>query len=231
MDALAARAGDMQTPGGYHAAPRRSNAHPPRESLSKVYGLTGGIASGKSTVSRMLRERGAQVVDADQIARDVVAPNTAGLRAVVDAFGDEVLGTDGSLDRARLASIVFGDPEQRATLEGILHPRIATASFAALAEASERTASPVFYDAALLVENGRHTDFAGLVVVSCKIAAQRARIRTRDGLSEDDTHARIAAQLPLSEKVAVADFVIENNGTLAELSDEVDALLRTLETL
>ena len=197
--------------------------------MSKVYGLTGGIASGKSTVTRLLRERGAEVVDADQIARDVVAPGTSGLRALAEQFGDEILSADGSLERARLGSIVFGDDEKRALLEGILHPLIATASFAALAEASIRSTKPVFYDAALLVENGRHTDFAGLVVVACSSETQLARIQDRDALSADDARARIAAQLPLAEKVAAADYVLHNDGTLDELAEQVDALLRTLE--
>lgn len=180
-------------------------------------------------MTRLLRERGAEVVDADQIARDVVAPGTSGLRALAEQFGDEILSADGSLERARLGSIVFGDDEKRALLEGILHPLIATASFAALAEASIRSTKPVFYDAALLVENGRHTDFAGLVVVACSSETQLARIQDRDALSADDARARIAAQLPLAEKVAAADYVLHNDGTLDELAEQVDALLRTLE--
>lgn len=177
----------------------------------------------------MLRERGYEVVDADQIARDVVAPGSAGLAAVTDAFGAGVLNQDGALDREKLGEIVFSDPAKRRTLEGILHPRIATASFAALAEAAARSPRPVFYDAALLVENGRHEDFAGLIVVACSLDSQIARLADRDGLGRDAAINRIDAQLPLAEKVAVADFVIDNDGRLTDLGQQVDALLGSLE--
>jgi dephospho-CoA kinase len=197
--------------------------------LSKVYGLTGGIASGKSTVSKMLRSRGLEVVDADQIARDVVAPGTPGLRAVTEKFGDTVLAADGGLDRGQLASIVFSDPDKRRSLEDLLHPLIASASLVALAEAAQRGPRPIFYDAALLVENGRQSDFAGLVVIACTRDTQLGRIKTRDSLTKEEAEARISAQLPLSQKVDTADFVIWNDGSIDELEASVDELLHQLE--
>lgn len=177
----------------------------------------------------MLRDRGVEVVDADQIARDVVAPGTDGLVAVVDEFGPSILNGDGTLDRKALGAIVFEDPGHRRTLEAILHPRIGAASLAALAEAAARSSRPVFYDAALLIENGRHRDFAGLIVVACDQQTQVDRIRARDGVPAEDARARIAAQLPLEDKVAAADHVLRNDGTINELEDQVDALLQLLE--
>jgi dephospho-CoA kinase len=190
--------------------------------------MTGGIASGKSTVAKRMRERGAVVIDADQIAREVVAPGTPGQEHVVSAFGDRVLRSDGTLDRAALGAIVFADPERRAHLESILHPQIASASMAEIVRAQSGTAEPIVYDAALLVENGRHRDFAGLIVVACSPATQLARLMDRDGLSQQDAQQRIDSQLPLADKVAMADFVLHNDGTLDELYAQIDALLPAL---
>lgn len=193
-----------------------------------IFALTGGIATGKSTVARRLVERGATVVDADRVARDVVAPGTEGLRAVCEAFGDSVLTPDGGLDRAALGRRVFGDDDARRLLESILHPRIARESLTRLAAAAARGVPPVVYDAALLVEQGRHRDFAGLIVVVCSEEHQLARVIARDGLSEDEARARIAAQLPLAEKAAVADWLIENDGTLEQLTARVDEVFDAL---
>lgn len=176
----------------------------------------------------MLTERGAHVIDADDLARAVVAPGTAGLAAVVACFGQEILSKDGSLDRASLADIVFSDPAAREELEAILHPLISAASMAAIFEAMQLPGGPVFYDAALLVEKGTHKNFAALVVVGCSPETQIERVLERDGLEADDANARIAAQLPLADKMAAADYVLLNNGTLDELSTQVDALLARL---
>ena len=189
-----------------------------------VIGLTGGIACGKSAVAAMLAERGVAIVDADQGARDVVAPGTDGLAAVVAAFGDGVLAPDGTLDRKRLGEVVFGDEGARRALNGILHPRIAQWSaerFMALAAQGHEL---VVYEAALLVENGAHAALGGLIVVTARPEVQRARLMARDGIDATAAQARINAQWPLAKKVAVATEVIDNSGDREALRAQVDAL-------
>lgn len=190
-----------------------------------VFGLTGGLASGKSTVAARLRARGLPVIDADLLAREVVAPGTPGLAAVVEAFGPEVLAADGSLDRARLAEIVFHDEGKRRALNGILHPRIGLASaerVAALDGAGEELAC---YEAALLVENGLADAFRPLVVVAVSEEEQIARAMARDGATREQARARIAAQLPLAAKIATADHVIDTSGPREETVKRVDEVL------
>lgn len=177
-----------------------------------VAGLTGGIGSGKSTVAAMFSELGVPVVDADRVARDVVEPGTDGLAAVVEAFGDGMLGEDGRLDRAKLGERVFDDEAARRRLEGILHPRIAAASMARFAQLAEEGHPYAIYEAALLVESGRHRMMGALIVVAVDEATQVARVEARDALSAEAARKRIAAQLPLAEKVDVADYVIRNDG-------------------
>ena len=190
-----------------------------------LFGLTGGLASGKSTVAARLRERGVPVIDADRLAREVVAPGSEGLAAVVEAFGAEVLAEDGSLDRARVAELVFGDESRRKRLNALLHPRIGALTAeraAALAAAGERLAC---YEAALLVENGLADAFRPLVVVAVPEEVQIARAMARDGVSEDHARARLRAQVPLLAKVAVADFVIDNTGDRDALMRRTDEVL------
>jgi len=186
-------------------------------------GLTGGIASGKSTVARVLAEQSAGIVDADQVAREVVAPGSEGLREVVAAFGPEVLAADGSLDREKLGSIVFADPQARMRLQSITHPRIGRLSAQRLAALQQSEAPYVVYEAALLVETGAHKGLDALVVVAADEGLQVSRVMQRDGLSEEAARKRIAAQLPLAQKIEVADFVVHNDGSLRELQE------RTLE--
>jgi dephospho-CoA kinase len=147
---------------------------------------------------------------------------------IVEQFGEHLLLDDGSLDRSALGALVFQDEHQRATLESILHPRIASASMMQIVRAQADSAEPIVYDAALLVENGRHRDFAALIVVACSPETQRERLMLRDGLSRREAQQRLDSQLPLEDKVALADYVIHNDGTLAELYDRVDALVITL---
>ncbi|MGE0790640.1 MAG: dephospho-CoA kinase [Sandaracinaceae bacterium] len=188
-------------------------------------GLTGGIGSGKSTVARMFEtDCGVPVVDADQIAREVVAPGSDGLRDVVRRFGDDVLSPAGELDRAKLAERVFDDPDERRALESILHPRIGLASMQRMAKLATEGHAYAIYEAALLVENGSYKSFAGLIVVSVDEATQLARVAARDGQGEDAARARIAAQLPTASKVAVADYVIDNSGSLEETRQQVRAV-------
>ncbi len=199
--------------------------------MTAVVGLTGGIACGKSTVAAIFVELGVPVVDADQIAREVVAPGSEGLAEVVREFGADVLGPDGALDRKALGAIVFADEARRRRLESITHPRIAARSMERFGElAASADAAYGIYEAALLVENGSHRMFAALVVVAATPAAQLARLIARDGLDEGAARARIAAQLPIEQKRALADHVIDNDGDRASLAARTrevhDALAR-----
>ncbi len=181
-----------------------------------VVGLTGGIGSGKSTIARLFADEGVPVVDADQVAREVVEPGTPGLDAVVQRFGPEILAPDGTLDRKKLGERVFADEGARRELEAILHPRIAQASMQRFAQLASEGHPYAIYEAALLVENGSHRMMSALVVVTASERTQLARVVARDGLSEAEAEARIAAQLPLEDKVRVADYVIENDGSLEQ---------------
>ena len=189
-----------------------------------VVGLTGGIACGKTTVAGLLRARGAVVVDADVVARDVVAPGTPGLARVLERFGADLVDAQGGLDRGALGARVFGDPLEREALEGILHPLIAVESMRQLAAALATRPPLVIYDAALLIEAGRADQFRPLIVVRADPAAQRARLISRDGLTPAQAQARIDAQMPVARKAALADHVIDNTGSQADTEAQVAAL-------
>ncbi len=173
----------------------------------QVFGLTGGIGCGKSTVARLFADRGVSVIDADRVARDVVAPGTEGLALVLERFGGEVLASDGTLDRKRLGDRVFRDATERRALEAIVIPRIAQESMARFAALSEQGVRWGLYEAALLVENGTHRMLAGLVVVTANPVVQRERVMKRDNLTSSEAEARIEAQWPLAKKVAEARWV------------------------
>jgi len=188
--------------------------------------LTGGIGSGKSTVAAALAARGALVVDADALAREVVEPGTPGLASVVAEFGPGALRPDGSLDRAALASIVFADPQRLAALEAIVHPLVGRRSAALIEEAPE--GAVVVYDVPLLAEtaNGdrsRVGEFDVVVVVEAPVETRIARLVAR-GLDEADARARIDAQASDEERRAIADHVLVNDGDLAALDAAVDEL-------
>jgi len=177
-----------------------------------LVGLTGGIATGKSTVSKILRELGAVVLDADVLAREVVGPGQPALAAIVREFGPDVLTAEGTLDRKRVAAIVFSAPERRKTLEAITHPAIRDRFLAHLAELEARGfEGVVFWDAPVMIEAGGHKAMDRLVVVITDAATQLARAVGRDG-DRGDVERRIANQLPLAEKAALADYVIDNSG-------------------
>ena len=188
-----------------------------------LVGLTGGIGSGKSTISRMLEERGAIVFDADALAREAVEPGTQGHDAVVDRFGANILGPGGHLDREALASIVFADPAARRDLEAIVHPEVRRL-FARGCEEHQDTNHVVVFSAPLLVETGMHTAFDVLVVVSATAETQIERLLRARAMSEDSIKARIDAQASLEEKAAVADVLVDNEGTLEELEGQIDRL-------
>ena len=185
--------------------------------------LTGGIGSGKSSVSSLLRARGAVVIDADQLAREVLAPGTPGLAEVAEEFGPEAIAPDGSLDRAALAAIVFADPARRKALESITHPRIAALS-AELMEAAP-AGSVVVYDMPLLVEQGpgARQGWDAIVVVDAPDDVRVSRLVAR-GMSAEDAGARMTAQASREERLAAADFVVDNSGTRRDLEDQVDRL-------
>ena len=192
-----------------------------------VFGLTGNIGTGKSTVARLFAERGVPVIDADQVAREVVAPGTPGLAEVVARF-PAVLTASGELDRKALADRVFADAQERAALNAILHPRIGAEVRARLDRLAARGAPVAIYEAALIVENGLHHGLVGLIVVNAPVEEQIRRLRARDGMTEEEARARIRAQLPAQEKVKAADFVIENTGATELLRAQVARVADTL---
>ncbi len=184
-------------------------------------GLTGGVGSGKSEAARLLAARGAVVIDADQLARDVVAPGTPGLARVVDVFGERILGPDGALDRPAMAALVFADQVARGRLEAIVHPLVATQAAELMAAAGEHV---VVYDVPLLVERAAIAGFDLVVVVDAADDVRIDRLVRLRGWSEADARARMAAQAGRAERLAVADVVLRNDGTKDELADQVDGL-------
>ncbi|MEV7786731.1 dephospho-CoA kinase [Streptomyces sp. NPDC088106] len=190
-------------------------------------GLTGGIGAGKSEVSRLLVERGAVLIDADRIAREVVEPGTPGLRAVVDAFGEEILAEDGSLDRPRLGSVVFSDPERLAVLNSIVHPLVGARS-RELEEAAAEDAV-VVHDVPLLTENGLAPLYDLVIVVDASPETQLDRLVGRRGMTEEDARARMAAQATREQRRAIADIVIDNDVPLDELARRVQDVWSELE--
>jgi dephospho-CoA kinase len=194
----------------------------------RLVGLTGGIASGKTTFAAALRARGVPVVDADALARAAVAPGSPGLAEVVRAFGSGVLAADGGLDRKALAAVVFADAGARRRLEAITHPAVRRA----MAEETARLAAEghplAFYDTPLLYEVGLEALLDSVVVVWAPREVQRERLVRRDALSPEAAEARLAAQLPIDEKAARADFVVENAGPVDDLEAKADRLLADL---
>ncbi|MFC0597020.1 dephospho-CoA kinase [Streptomyces palmae] len=182
-------------------------------------GLTGGIGAGKSEVSRLLSSYGAVLIDSDRIAREVVEPGTPGLAAVVEAFGPEVLTAEGALDRPRLGALVFADPERRAVLNGIVHPLVRDRS-AELAAAAGPDAI-VVNDVPLLTENGLAPLYDLVIVVDAAPQTQLDRLVRLRGMTEEEARARMAAQAPRAERLAVADVVIDNDGPLEALEPQV----------
>jgi len=190
-----------------------------------LFGLTGGLASGKSSVAARWKARGLAIIYADVMAREIVEPGTSGLAEIVTAFGPDVLLPDGSLDRKKVGAIVFADSAARKKLELITHPRIAAGMIKRAGELEEAGEPLGCYEAPLLVERGFADLCRPLVVVAIDERTQIARAMTRDRLSEDEVRARLAAQLPLSAKVAVADYVIDNSGDLETLTTKADDVL------
>lgn len=188
-------------------------------------GLTGGIASGKSTVVEILKELGAKIVDADDVARQVVAPGTEGLEQVVVQFGPQYIKPDGTLDRAKLGQRIFSDETERQRLNGILHPLIRkemTRQMAVLADGGSH--HPIIADVPLLIENQLMSMYDRIVVVHVPEAVQVERLQARDGLTEKEATTRVRTQIPLEEKKQYADYLIDNAGSVKNTKQQVDRL-------
>ena len=198
-----------------------------RSAVVLLVGLTGGIGSGKSTVSAMLAERGAVIIDADVIAREVVEPGQPAYAAVVERFGPGVVAADGTLDRPAIAAIVFDDRDALKDLEAITHPAVG-ARMVELMQAQAATDNVVILDVPLLVEKGTY-ETAGTIVVDVDPDIAVRRLVEQRGMSEDDARRRMAAQVSREERLAKADFVIENGGTLEALRAQVDRCWAWLE--
>ncbi|AGT05328.1 dephospho-CoA kinase [Corynebacterium glutamicum MB001] len=188
-------------------------------------GLTGGIGSGKSTVADLLSSEGFLIVDADQVARDIVEPGQPALAELAEAFGQDILKPDGTLDRAGLAAKAFVSEEQTALLNAITHPRIAEESARRFNEAEDQGAKVAVYDMPLLVEKGLDRKMDLVVVVDVDVEERVRRLVEKRGLTEDDVRRRIASQVPDDVRLKAADIVVDNNGTLEDLHAEASKLI------
>lgn len=193
-----------------------------------VYGLTGGIGAGKSTVANMFQESGIPVVLADDVGREVASKGSDGLAEIVRSFGPDVLDGNGELDRRKLGTLIFNDPDRRRELEGILHPRVRDQSRELFSQLEQAGNQIVVYESALLYETQRHTEMRGVILVTASEEQRIARVRSRDGSEEEAVRQRIKAQMDDEEKRGLADYIIENNEDLQALRREVDSLIEQL---
>jgi dephospho-CoA kinase len=193
-----------------------------------VYGLTGGIGAGKSTVCGLLQEHGVTVMAGDEVGRQVVEPGSPGLAAIVAAFGPEVLDHAGTLNRRILGTLVFGDAARRRQLEDILHPLIKQRSRALFAELTHAGVPIIVYESALLFETGRHHEMQGTILVTASQVQRVARVQQRDGCTAAEVWARMQAQMDETEKRRLADYILDNNGDMQNLSRQVQVLVTTL---
>lgn len=196
-----------------------------------TFGLTGGIACGKSTVTKTFRANGIPMVDADEAARDVVAPGTAGLHALRYAFGEEYILSDGYLDRVKFGAMVFADTEKRALLDAIMLPLITENVCSQFQKLEQEGHLIIGYDAALICEMGHADFYRPLIVVQCRTLTQINRLMKRNGLTADEAMRRISAQMPVEEKVALADYVINTDGTIEESVQQTTDIVHQLEYL
>ena len=191
----------------------------------KLIGLTGGIASGKSTVAAILKRLGAAIVDADALAREVVEPGQDAWKNIVDAFGAEVLQADQTLDRQRLRATIFNNPAARKTLEAIIHPRVRSLAEERIRQHAAAGYEIVVYEVPLLFEGNLHEWLRPVILVACDAAIQKRRLQQRDGLDVEAAQKHIDAQMSLAEKRRLADYVVENDGSLEDLERQVQEVL------
>ncbi|MPZ76633.1 MAG: dephospho-CoA kinase [Deltaproteobacteria bacterium] len=194
----------------------------------KLIGLTGGIASGKSTAAAILRRLGAQVIDADALAREIVQPHQPAWEEIVETFGKDVLQADDTLDRKKLRTMVFANPEVRKQLEAITHPKIRRLAQQKIANCAAAGVSLVVYEAPLFFETNIHRWLRPVILVACDTMTQRHRLQQRDNLTQSEIEEHLGAQMSLEEKRKLADHIIENNGSLADLEKKVEALVKTI---
>ncbi len=197
-----------------------------------IVGLTGGVASGKTAISQILREEGAYLIDADQIARELVQPYTPTWNELIKVFGKEILQEDGSIHRKRLAAKVFSDPEQRNLLNQILHPRIKAEMNKRVKEIGQKDPNAIIViDAALLIELGDHREMDKVIVVTSTEKQQIERLKKRDGVDQEEAQKVLSSQMPLDEKMKVADFVICNEGSFEETKRRVKEVFQELKRI
>ena len=192
-------------------------------------GLTGNIASGKTYAASVFSLLGAHVIDADQVVHDLLASGTKTYFKIIDAFGDQILGSDREVDRRKLGQIVFSDSGKRSTLNSLTHPEVKAEIRRRISELER--ASPggiVVVDAALMVETGGYKMYDCLIVVKCDPALQVLRLMRRDGFSEAEARARMASQMPIEEKVKLADYTIDTSGTLKQTQSQVESIYQKL---
>lgn len=195
-------------------------------------GLTGGLASGKSFVGRALADLGCYLIEADQLGHEVMLPGGEAYDAIVQEFGREILDSDGRIDRRKLGGMVFGDAERLAKLSGLVHPPVRKREEATMAEIARRDAQAiVVVEAAILVETGRYKDFDRLIVVTCAAGQQMERALERGSYSKEEVQARLARQLPVEEKLRVADYVIDTSGDKEATLEQVRNVYRSLRSL
>ena len=193
-----------------------------------VYGLTGGIGVGKSTVANIFQESGIPVVLADDVGRQVAVKGSDGLAEIVSSFGADILDANGELDRRKLGTLIFNNPDRRRHLEGILHPRVRALSQELFRNLEQVGNQIVIYESALLYETQRHTEMRGVILVTASEQQRIARVRSRDGSDEEDVRKRIRAQMDEEEKLGLADHVVDNSGDLQALHSNVSSLISEL---
>jgi dephospho-CoA kinase len=196
----------------------------------KLIGLTGGIASGKSTVATILKQLGAAVINADELSREVVQPGKGAWKEIVETFGAAVLQSDKTLDRKKLRTVVFDNPEARKKLEAIIHPKVRALAEEKIRELAAAGRSIIVYEVPLLCEGQLHHWLRPVILVACDINTQRQRLRDRDQLTNTEAQQHIDAQMSLEEKRKLADYVIENNGNIEELEQQVKSVLESIAT-
>jgi dephospho-CoA kinase len=195
----------------------------------KLVGLTGGIASGKSTVAKIFQRLGAAIVNADDLAREVVLPGREAWKEIVASFGAEILQTDQNLDRQKLRTLIFNQPEARKRLESIIHPRVRALAEERIRQYGAAGYPVVIYEVPLLFEGKLQEWLRPVILVACNVETQTARLQQRDHLTRADAEKHIAAQMSLAEKRRLADYVIENNGSLADLERQTREILEKLK--